>query len=656
MGLDLAEFKTLAPADQFETIAKALEGFQDGTQKTAVAVALFGKSGAEMLPFLKELAAEGGRQVILTSEQIRLADEYSDHQKKLHAQIGLYAQAIAAEMLPAYNDLTAALLDMVKGIAGVDAGTKGLKNSTDIQDFAYGAARSIAFLIDMFDGVTRSFQVVGKSIGGYEAAKSFLFRGELKLAAAALAEAKADIDATLARPTAGSLLEARIAEREKKNAEGFGFTKAPPNSRPKLDFEGAQNSKAAAAAAAAEAKAQLAYDLAQIKKGSELTIGIYANAERIMQAQRAAGLVNDADYYAAKLQYLNLNSAEQEKALQDQITRLGQEKLSGKEKIDNDRAILEVEGQLAKVRRDSSANLTINAIEDAAAITKVARAYFDAQEAAASYLSTIAKQNAREIAGIGKGENFRTQQGGINAIEDKQTAQEQSLARDRRNNQITPDQYDKYLAIARDTYSKEIAAYTERTAAITASQGEWSNGASEALRNYYDESRDVAKQTQDLFTGAFKNMEDALVEFTQTGKLDFKSLATSIIADITRIAIKQAILGPMANAMGSNAGGFSSLLGNIFGPSTQAAAPVADAFFMADGGPVSKGAPYIVGERGPELFIPSSSGNIVPNGGGGGGISVTNVFHITGAADRRSQSQIAAAAGEGVRRAMSRNN
>lgn len=39
----------------------------------------------------------------------------------------------------------------------------------------------------------------------------------------------------------------------------------------------------------------------------------------------------------------------------------------------------------------------------------------------------------------------------------------------------------------------------------------------------------------------------------------------------------------------------------------------------AHGGPVSGGSPYLVGERGPELFVPNQSGQIVPNGGGGGG-------------------------------------
>jgi hypothetical protein len=39
----------------------------------------------------------------------------------------------------------------------------------------------------------------------------------------------------------------------------------------------------------------------------------------------------------------------------------------------------------------------------------------------------------------------------------------------------------------------------------------------------------------------------------------------------------------------------------------------------ATGGPVSRGTPYVVGERGPELFVPDIGGTIIPNGGGGGG-------------------------------------
>lgn len=62
---------------------------------------------------------------------------------------------------------------------------------------------------------------------------------------------------------------------------------------------------------------------------------------------------------------------------------------------------------------------------------------------------------------------------------------------------------------------------------------------------------------------------------------------------------------------------------------------IAREVFKAEGGPVSGGSPYIVGERGPELFVPSSSGRIIPNGGmSGGGTVVINYQPMLSLADR----------------------
>ena len=66
--------------------------------------------------------------------------------------------------------------------------------------------------------------------------------------------------------------------------------------------------------------------------------------------------------------------------------------------------------------------------------------------------------------------------------------------------------------------------------------------------------------------------------------------------------------------------GLGDIIGKVFGGG------------KAAGGPVNAGTTYLVGERGPELFTPSGSGNIIPNhkmGGGGGGISIT----VNGALD-----------------------
>ena len=74
------------------------------------------------------------------------------------------------------------------------------------------------------------------------------------------------------------------------------------------------------------------------------------------------------------------------------------------------------------------------------------------------------------------------------------------------------------------------------------------------------DAEDFASQTENLVTKAFKGMEDALVGFVTTGKVDFKSLADSIIADFARIAIKKAIIGPLMQAFGGE-GGLSSMFG-----------------------------------------------------------------------------------------------
>lgn len=72
------------------------------------------------------------------------------------------------------------------------------------------------------------------------------------------------------------------------------------------------------------------------------------------------------------------------------------------------------------------------------------------------------------------------------------------------------------------------------------------------------------------------------------------------------------------------------------------------------GGPVSHNRAYLVGERGPEMFVPRSAGNIVPNDALGKSITVVNQFTISQPADRRTQEQIAVMAGASIQAAMAR--
>lgn len=117
LGLNFAQFKALSPVTQLESVANAMARFEDGAGKTAVAVALFGKAGAQLIPFLNDLAEQGGRNVRLTQEQIDAADRFAKELGALKGEIALVAQAIAVDMIPTISRLIKEFTDGIR-IAG----------------------------------------------------------------------------------------------------------------------------------------------------------------------------------------------------------------------------------------------------------------------------------------------------------------------------------------------------------------------------------------------------------------------------------------------------------------------------------------------------------------------------------------------------------
>lgn len=105
--------------------------------------------------------------------------------------------------------------------------------------------------------------------------------------------------------------------------------------------------------------------------------------------------------------------------------------------------------------------------------------------------------------------------------------------------------------------------------------GDWRNGMTAAFEDYAAQAANVAGQTKSLFESAFRGAEDAFVQFAMTGKISFKDFANSIIADLARIAARQAILQIAGAIAGSFSGGMSSAgstqLGNNFTWSQQTA-------------------------------------------------------------------------------------
>jgi len=163
------------------------------------------------------------------------------------------------------------------------------------------------------------------------------------------------------------------------------------------------------------------------------------------------------------------------------------------------------------------------------------------------------------------------------------------------------------------------------------------------MQTYVQSISDMNKQIQDATVSAFKGMEDALVNFVMTGKLNFADFARSIIADITRIAIRQAIIAPIIGAIFPGFGSSSSSAGTgeVTMANFNAKGNVYDKGLkkFAKGGIVSSPTIFaygsggygnfgLMGEAGAEAILPlkrGRSGNLGVEASGGATNIVVNV-------------------------------
>lgn len=247
LGIPIEEFKALDPVAQIDALTKAFGEFKDGPKKAEVAMALFGKTGAEQLKLFKALEEQGGRQVILTQKQIELADAYADAQATQIAKIKAYAQAAAVDVLPAMNDLVGAAAELVREFTGVDTAGKKLAGESPVKEFAETAVNALAFLVDAADGVVRVFQIIGSTIGAVAAQQVALLSGNFAEAATIGKLLSEDIDRILDKKWFSDRVEGIRAAR--KEAERFASIQNDPRelarrgrgpaARPELQFDGA---------------------------------------------------------------------------------------------------------------------------------------------------------------------------------------------------------------------------------------------------------------------------------------------------------------------------------------------------------------------------------------------------------------------------------
>lgn len=123
------------------------------------------------------------------------------------------------------------------------------------------------------------------------------------------------------------------------------------------------------------------------------------------------------------------------------------------------------------------------------------------------------------------------------------------------------------------------------------------------------EGKPISKSL-DIIKDGFSSFFGDVIKGTMSVEDGFKNMAASILQSIGDMLASQAV------------NGLVSLLGDSIGSLFTGTG--ADIPAMADGGVARGGKPHLVGERGPELFVPGQTGTVIPNGMGGGGVNVIN--------------------------------
>lgn len=163
-------------------------------------------------------------------------------------------------------------------------------------------------------------------------------------------------------------------------------------------------------------------------------------------------------------------------------------------------------------------------------------------------------------------------------------------------------------AAAADNYAESL----EGAAAASESLNTAGAGLSTGLELGLKGITDVAGAAESLVVNGFGAAEDAIVDFATTGQFSFSEFVDGLLADVARLLARQAL---------------TSLLGAFGGPGGAIAGIIGGA--RAEGGPVNPNQAFLVGEEGPELFVPPGAGNVMSAAetaaaAPGGGTTVVN--------------------------------
>lgn len=363
----------------------------------------------------------------------------------------------------------------------------------------------------------------------------------------------------------------------------------------------------------------------------------YKNYQKELEAAQKAGLLSEEDYLLRR-QALIGNQLDQTKAAYEaEISALeaakGKKGTSAAQSIQLDQKIADARAGMVKAQKDADSQLEVLATNEAGRLAKQERAISTYIQALWQQQRALELAGQRAVLGVGQGDRQNALSGELNSQQDRFAQQSLELANQKSDpsRNMSEEEFKRKSQALADANKAATDQIRQNYADVEAAQGDWTKGATAAWENYLDSARNIAGQTKSLFGNAFSSMEDSLVNFAVTGKASFADFTKSILADMARIAVRQAsssalssLFGLASNAAGSYFGGGATSAGSTqagysstYFPQAKGGAWSGGVQMFADGGAftnsvVSKptafgmanGKTGVMGEAGEEAIMP----------------------------------------------------
>lgn len=194
----------------------------------------------------------------------------------------------------------------------------------------------------------------------------------------------------------------------------------------------------------------------------------------------------------------------------------------------------------------------------------------------------------RELGAMSMGDNARELNQAINRVSDEFRRRRDELTKGaRKDGTLGSPEYIAEIERINTAEAEQVArerGYLEQRLAL---QADWRVGVKRAMAVYQESAQNAAQIAEEALTSSFRNAEDALVSFAASGKLNFRGLIDSMIADLARFSARAAmsqVFGAIGSALGF--GGVSDAVGALGGAASAAVGSNAYGFHLAAGGAV----------------------------------------------------------------------